>query len=85
MDERGEVDVGPVQPHTHAFVIKVWLVDPERPAGTSAWRGRITHVPSGRDRHFSDLRTIAAFIVPYLRLLGAKPALSWKVRRWLRR
>lgn len=86
MDERGEAEVGSIQPHTHSFVVKVWLADPERPAGTSGWRGRITHVPSGHAGHFSDLRAVAAFIAPYLQALGVRPAPapSRRARRWLR-
>jgi hypothetical protein len=83
MDELGEADVGSIQPRTQSFVVKVWLVDPERGRGRPGWHGRITHVPSGRNRHFADLGAIAGFIIPYLRLLGVKPALTWKVRLWL--
>jgi hypothetical protein len=85
MDDLRDPDVGSIQPHTHSFVVKVWLVEPDRAIGRHGWRGRITHVPSGRSRHFRNLRAIARFITPYLHRLGVRPTLSWTVRRWLRR
>jgi hypothetical protein len=44
-----------IQPNTHSFIVKVWLAGPEDETGRHLWRGRVTHVPSGRDRYFLEL------------------------------
>jgi hypothetical protein len=85
MDELGDAGVGSIQPNTHSFVVKVWLNDHAQRGGRLAWRGRITHVPSGHCRHFSRTSEVAGFIAVYLRQLGVRPALGWRVQRWLRR
>jgi hypothetical protein len=69
-----------IQPDTHSFIVKVWL---ERPV--AVWRGRITHVPSGHVRSFTDLGEIAAFVAPYLEQAGASAAQRGKLPRWWRR
>jgi len=84
MDEPGDADVGSIQPHTHSFLVKVWLVDPERGPGRSGWRGRITHVPTGRHRHFATMNGLASFITRYLHAMGVRPTPSSRLRRWLR-
>ena len=71
-----------IQPDTHSFIVKVWL---ERAVGDRpppGWRGRITHVPSGQMRSFTDLGEIAAFVAPYLEQAGAQPAQIGRLRRW---
>lgn len=74
-----------IQPHTHSFVVKVWLSCPEGETGRYTWRGRVTHVPSGRDRYFLNLRELSGFITPYLHQLGVRPTLGWKLRHWVHR
>lgn len=74
-----------IQPSTHSFVVKVWLSGSEHADGPVAWRGRITHVPSGRQRGVRDLAELGAFVAPYLHDLGVRPSWGWKARRWLRR
>jgi hypothetical protein len=74
-----------IQPHTHSFIVKVWLTSPEGETSRDTWRGRVTHVPSGRDRHFLDLKELTAFITPYLHHLGVRPTLRWRLRQWVRR
>ncbi len=74
-----------IQPDTHSFVVKVWL---ERAAGDRsppAWRGRITHVPSGQTHSFTDLGEIGVFVGPYLEQGGAQPAQTGRPRHWWER
>jgi len=70
-----------IQPDTHSFIVKVWV---ERVAGEGAdsWRGRITHVPSGQTRSFTDLGEIPAFVTPYLEHAGVPVSRLGKLRRW---
>lgn len=68
---------------THSFIVKVWLEDPVASVGQAAWRGRITHVPSGKRRYFRDLGDIAAFITPYLLDMGVKFSLWARLRHSL--
>jgi len=71
-----------IQPDTHSFIVKVWLERAGDLPAVSAWRGRVTHVPSGQMCSFTDLGEIAAFIAPYLERVGAPVAGSGKFRRW---
>ena len=70
---------------THSFIVKIWLEDTAEEAKSVTWRGHITHVFSGKRRYLQDLDDIAAFITPYLRAMGGKPSLSWRIRQWFRR
>ena len=74
-----------IQPHTHSFIVKVWLAAPEDRSSRHAWCGRITHVPSGRHRHVLKLPEVSDFITPYLHQLGVRPTLLWRLTRWVRR
>jgi hypothetical protein len=65
-------------------VVKVWLVDHAPKIGRRGWRGRITHVPSGRSLHFADMAEMTLFISSYLHQLGIKPTRWWTVRQWWR-
>ncbi|MEZ4660563.1 MAG: hypothetical protein R2911_23655 [Caldilineaceae bacterium] len=69
-----------IQPQTHSFVIKVWLEEDTRAA---AWRGQITHVPSGRRQHFTALAEIPLLIAPFLEEPNRQLALHWRILRWL--
>ena len=71
--------------NTHSFIVKIWLEAPADATQPAAWRGHITHVPSGRRRYLRDLSAIAAFIRPYLDEMGVKrPPRTW-IGQWLRR
>jgi len=84
MDEYAAVGIGSIQPNTHSFVVKVWLNNHSQRSGRAAWRGRITHVPSGQCRYFTKIADVDDFITAYLRQLGAKPTLWSRVLRWVR-
>jgi len=53
-------------------VIKVWIEEAAREGGPVLWRGRIQHVPGGRQRYFQELHEVAKFMAPYLRAMGAQ-------------
>jgi len=84
MDEFSAADVGSIQPNTHSFVVKVWLNDHAQRSRQVAWRGRVTHVPTGRCHYFSKTADMADFITLYLQQLGVKQTLRSRVHRWLR-
>ena len=71
-----------IQSNTHVFIVKIWLDHEPEQAQPAKWRGRITHVPSDQQRHFSDLTDIAKFIVPYLHQMGARQTILWKLKYW---
>lgn len=84
MNEFAVADVGSIQPNTHSFVVKVWLNGQTPQSGRATWRGRITHVPSGRCRYFTETADVGDFITGYLEQLGVKPTLRSRAHRWLR-
>ena len=49
-------------PHTHAFVVKIWLEEAPGPQFSPLWRGHITDAYSGERRYFQDLDVILDFI-----------------------
>ena len=71
--------------HTHSFIVKIWLETPPDGAHPAAWRGHITHVPSGRRRYLRDLEAIRAFISPYLNAMGVKRTPRTWIGQWLSR
>lgn len=68
-----------------SFIVKIWLEETANDAGQAAWRGRVTHVPSGQRRYIGDLDDIAGFIADYLEQMNARFALWWRMKRWLKR
>jgi hypothetical protein len=62
---------------TFSFVIKIWVEETAAEAGQSTWRGRIVHVPSGRQRSIVDLRHVAAFIAEHLTAAGLDRGAAW--------
>lgn len=54
-----------------SFVIRIWIEEPSDASTSTAWRGHITHVLSGKRFYFQELGAIAAFIAPYLEERGA--------------
>ena len=68
--------------NTHSFIIRIWLED-ER--GQKAWRGHITHVPSGKRRYMKEFDDILAFIIPYTGSNDSNlSALLLRVNQWLK-
>jgi hypothetical protein len=70
---------------TQSFVVRIWLEETVDEAGTAAWRGHITHVPSGAQRYIRDLDDMAAFVAPYLQKMGVSVGVRWRLRQWLSR
>ncbi len=69
------------EPHTHSFIIKIWLEETLAEDGRAVWRGHITHVPSGQRRYLQDLSEITDFIAIYLEQLGVKVKRGLRLRR----
>ncbi|MFL7792788.1 MAG: hypothetical protein AB8I69_11660 [Anaerolineae bacterium] len=69
--------------NTHSFVVKIWLERTAKEISNAAWRGHVTHVPSGERCYIKNLHEILSFIAPYLEKMGVKPSLYRRVKRWL--
>ena len=52
--------------YVHTFIVKVWLERRELEGAQPEWRGRIDHVPSGRQVYFRDIADIIHFIQAFL-------------------
>jgi hypothetical protein len=76
---------GQLETRSHSFVIKVWLEETNRETGQVIWRGHVTHVATRERRYIQTLDAIPAIIAPYLKQMGVKFPLSWRVRQWLKR
>lgn len=70
---------GPGEPASHAFVVRVWREDGQRPV----WRGQIIHVGSGARRSVTRLEQLSLFICEYLAALQVALPPLWRLRRWL--
>jgi hypothetical protein len=74
-----------IEPNTHSFIVKIWLVELRGEGERTTWRGQITHVPSGQRHYFTDLDEITTCVTPYLDQWGVKPTWLGRTRQWLRR
>lgn len=74
-----------IQPHTHAFILKIWSEESNDKFLTPPWRGQITHVPSGQRCYFTHLNSMNDFILTYVQLPDAKLTLKQKIWRWFYR
>ena len=68
---------------THSFIVKIWLEETPEESSHPIWRGHITHVPSGKRHYFKSLGGILSFIVPYLKSIGIRFGLTWRLREQL--
>ena len=68
---------------SHSFVVKVWVERTRSAARGAAWRGHITHVPSGERQYIEELDAISLFIAPRLAGMGARLGRLWRLRAWL--
>ena len=74
----------PLESTSQSFIVKVWVEERAEGAYQGLWRGHITHVSSSRRRYLKNLDEIGDFIAPYLEAMGVKPAMRWRMRRWLK-
>ena len=78
-----------IQPHTHAFIVKIWSEESHDKFLTPPWRGQITHVPSGQRRHFTNLTSMNDFVITYIDLPVELPDTNirfmQKIWRWFQR
>ena len=72
-------------PETHSFVIKLWLEETMAESGQATWRGRITHVSSGKQYYIKELSGIAITIAPYLEEMEVDLGTWWRLRQRVRR
>jgi hypothetical protein len=64
---------------SESFIVKVW-VEEDTPAQTSFFRGRITHVQTGKLQYFDNPRVMLAFMMPFLRQIPASHPARWQER-----
>ena len=64
---------------SHSFIIRIWREEDRRPA----WRGHVTHVPSGNRRHFKDLDELTNFMLPYLVEMGVSLGFRRRIKQRL--
>ena len=50
----------------HSFIVRVWLEETGHEAVRTAWRGRVTHVPSHEQRYFENMQDLVSFVQRYL-------------------
>jgi hypothetical protein len=70
-----------------SFVIKLWLEETAEESTRAIWRGRITHVATGRQQFIDRLEEASVFIRPYLYEMDVEPlvrsGLRHRLARWL--
>jgi len=72
-----------IEPNSHSFILKVWLIDPDKTEDKQNWRGYLTHVASDRRRYFNNLLEMNTLLIPYLKGMGIKLPYWWRAYRWL--
>jgi hypothetical protein len=73
------------EPVILSFIVKIWLDESLDDPQNTQWRGRIIHVPSGRQQYFLSLAECADFMKGYFDDLGVRPDLGREMRRGNRR
>jgi hypothetical protein len=68
----------------HSFIIKLWL-EAGGKSEPNAWRGYITHVPTGKRRYLKRLSDISDFVQEYLDDQHSRKNLGSRARNWLKR
>lgn len=56
----------PIEPDAHSFIVQVWFEEQKQDSHKLLWRGRITHVGSGKQQYITHLNSITHFIAAYL-------------------
>jgi hypothetical protein len=74
-----------IESEAQSFIVRVWVEERAEGASRGVWRGHITHVPSGERRYLKSLDEIGDFVASYLKTMGVKPGIRWRMRRWLNR
>lgn len=69
--------------NTHVFVLKIWLEE-DNCGRKHAWRGYITHIPSGQRYPLRDL-AIFLFVLPYLKKMNLQTNGIWQLKKFLYR
>jgi hypothetical protein len=66
-DESQDKNDAQLSPHTHAFIVKIWLEEQGTEARPPLWRGHITHVKTHKQRYFQDPAIVLQFIQTFLK------------------
>ena len=69
---------------SHSFVLKVWPDPDTDRVPEEAWRGRITHLPSNAELHFTEVEKAFTFIRSQLSISRPSGRCSGWVRYRLR-
>jgi hypothetical protein len=78
---RYEDAVDSLELYVQSFIVKIWLEEATEKSDWAAWRGHITHVPSGEQRYITKLEEIPALIASYLERWGVGPGGDAPIRR----
>jgi hypothetical protein len=62
VDEHGTINV--------SFIVRIWLEEAPGDDRGPAWRGSVTHVPSGEKRYFESLARLMHYMALYLDKMG---------------
>jgi len=73
-----------IEPDTHSFILKVWLLRHEGARGGQNWRGHLTHVASNQRLYFESFLELNHLLTPYLEKMGVKLPFWWRAYRWLK-
>lgn len=73
-----------IEPHTHSFILKLWLLKQEGAKGRQLWRGYVTHVASNQRLYFASFLELNDSLAPYLEKMGVKLPFWWRAYRWLK-
>ena len=72
-----------IEPLTHAFVLKLWLIDQQERQGKRAWRGHLVHVATGERIYFDNMSQLNNRLLQYLDQIGVQLPFWWRAYRWL--
>lgn len=70
--------------NTRVFIVKIWVEERADGKIKTKWRGHIVQIPSNERNYFSDLFEIILFILPYLKKMGIRISLFWRIIHWFK-
>jgi hypothetical protein len=73
-----------IEPHTHSFILKLWLLKQEGAKGKRRRHGHLTHVASNQRINIASFLELNNSLAPYLEKMGVKLPLWWRAYRWLK-
>jgi hypothetical protein len=73
-----------IEPHTHSFILKLWLLKQEGTKAGQNWRGHITHVASDQRIYFGSFWELNRLLISYMQKMGVKLPFWWRAYQWLK-